>query len=354
MFQRLLLIGLGLYVAFATGWVLWSARVRDLGTSISLLNAACDPTRELWRDINTRFIEHMQRERGETVTIRQSHGGSSSQAQAVVDGLDADVATLALWGDTNAIHKAGLIEDGWENHLPNRSLPFVSTIVFVVRKGNPKGIHDWPDLTRPEVKVITSNPKTSGNGKWSLLAAYGSVRLRGGSEAEAEQYLEKLFEAVPVLDTSARAATMTFSQKKIGDVHLAWENEACLEVAEANGGLEIVRPPLSVLAEPHVAVITANARRKGTFAPAEAYLRFTYSPEAQDLIAKHHYRPTNPEAWERHKDEFGTMEMFPVEKLTPGKTTPTEVWAELNRKFFAEDALFDAIFTRLHGGRKSR
>ena len=354
MFQRLLLILVGLYATGATGWVLWSARVRDQGNAVSLLNAACDPTRELWRDINARFTEHMRRERGEAVTIRQSHGGSSSQAQAVVDGLDADVATLALWGDTNAIHKAGLIEDEWETHLPNRSLPFVSTIVFVVRKGNPKGIRDWPDLARPDVKVITPNPKTSGNGKWSLLAAYGSVRLRGGDEAEAEQYLEKLFAAVPVLDTSARAATMTFSQKKIGDVHLTWENEAYLEVAEANGGLEIVRPPISVLAEPHVAVITANARRKGTFAAAEAYMRFTYSPEAQDLIAKHHYRPTNPEAWERHKDEFGALEMFPVEKLTPGKTTPTEVWAELNRRFFSEGALFDTIFTRLHGGGKTR
>ena len=188
MLQRLLLIFVGVYLAGATCWVLWSARVRDNGSTIQLLNAACDPTRELWREINTRFAEHMQRDRGETVAIRQSHGGSSSQARAVIDGLDADVVTLALWSDTNAIHKAGLIEESWEDHLPNRSLPFVSTIVFVVRKGNPKGIKDWPDLAKPDVKVITPNPKTSGNGKWSLLAAYGSVILRGGSEADAEHF----------------------------------------------------------------------------------------------------------------------------------------------------------------------
>jgi sulfate transport system substrate-binding protein len=230
----------------------------------------------------------------------------------------------------------------------------VSTIVFVVRKGNPKGIKDWPDLAQPDVKVITPNPKTSGNGKWSLLAAYGSVILRGGSEADAEQFLEKLFGRVPVLDTSARAATMTFSQKKIGDVHLTWENEAFLEVAEAKGELEIIRPAISVLAEPHVAVVTANARRKGTFAAAEAYMRFAYTPEAQDLIAKHHYRPTDPEAWERHKDEFGTLEMFDVAKLTPGMKDPADIWAELNRRFFSEGALFDSIYTRLHGGGKAK
>ncbi len=353
MFQRLLLIFVGIYLAGATGWVLWSARVREKGTTVNLLNAACDPTRELWREINTRFVEHMERERGESIAIRQSHGGSSSQARAIVDGLDADVATLALWSDTNAIHKAGLIEDGWENHLPNRSLPFVSTIVFVVRKGNPKGIKDWADLARPGVQVITPNPKTSGNGKWSLLAAYGSVVLQGGSDAEGQEYLYKLFAGVPVLDTSARAATMTFSQKKIGDVHLTWENEAYLEVEEAKGALEIVRPPISVVAEPHVAVVTANAKRKGTFAAAEAYMRFAYTREAQDIIARHHYRPTDPEAWEKHKETFGAVEMFDVARLAPGKKGPAEVWAELNRRFFSDGALFDSIYTRLHGGGKA-
>lgn len=350
MAQRILLILIGIYLAVATGWVLWSARVRDTGEAIHLLNAACDPTRELWHEINGLFIDHMRRDRGEEITIRQSHGGSSSQARAIVDGLDADVATLALWSDTNAIRKAGLLEEGWENALPNRSLPFVSTIVFVVRKGNPKGILDWPDLTKEGVQIITPNPKTSGNGKWSLLAAYGSVRLRGGTEAEAEKYLEQVFSRVPVLDTSARAATMTFSQKKIGDVHLTWENEAYLEVEEAKGALEIVRPSMSVLAEPHVAVITENAKRKGTFFAAEAYMRFLYTREAQDVIAKHHYRPTNVEAWERHKDEFGTVEMFDVARLVPGKKGSAEVWGELNKRFFAEGAMFDAIFTRLHGG----
>lgn len=350
MVQRILLILIGIYLAVATGWVLWSARVRDTGEAIHLLNAACDPTRELWQEINGLFIEHMRRDRGEEIFIRQSHGGSSSQARAIVDGLDADVATLALWSDTNAIRKAGLLEEGWENSLPNRSLPFVSTIVFVVRKGNPKGILDWSDLTKEGVQIITPNPKTSGNGKWSLLAAYGSIRLRGGTEEEAGKYLEQMFARVPVLDTSARAATMTFSQKKIGDVHLTWENEAYLEVEEAKGALEIVRPSISVLAEPHVAVITANAKRKGTYFAAEAYMRYLYTREAQDVIAKHHYRPTNTEAWERHKDAFGAVEMFDVARLVPGKKGSAEVWAELNKQFFAEGAMFDAILTRLHGG----
>ncbi len=352
MLQRLLLIAGGMYLLGATCWVVWSARVHDSGQTVSLLNAACDPTRELWREINSRFTEHLLRERGETVKIRQSHGGSSSQARAVIDGLDADVVTLALWSDTEAIHQKGLIDEGWEDRLPNRSLPFVSTIVFVVRKGNPLQIADWPDLVREGVRVITPNPKTSGNGKWSLLAAYGSVLLRGGSSAEADAFLERLFAGVPVLDTSARAATMTFSQKRIGDVHLTWENEAYLEVAEAKGALEIVRPPISVLAEPHVAVVSANTRRRGTVHVADAYMRYLYGEEAQEIIARNYYRPTSPEAWAKYENFFGELELFPVSRLAPGAIDSAEVWRELGNRFFAEGALFDRIYLKLHGGVK--
>ena len=224
----------------------------------------------------------------------QSHGGSGSQARAVADGLDADVVTLGLFPDTDAVRKAGKIDPGWEGRLPNRSLPYTSTIVFVVRRGNPKQVRDWPDLARDGVEVITPNPKTSGNGKWSFLALWGSVTTRGGSEAQAAEFVERVYRRVPVLDAAARGATMTFAQKKLGDVHLTWENEAVLEVEEARGALEIVYPPVSVLAEPPVAVVDAVVRRKGTTAVATAYLQYLYTEEAQEVIARHHYRPTNP------------------------------------------------------------
>src|SRR5438105_331983 len=258
-----------------------------LGTAhaVELLNVSYDPTRELWRQLKERFIAAYAKSAGVQLTIKQSHGGSSAQARAVIDGLEADVVTLALEPDTDAIRKAGLIADGWQKQLPNGSVPYTSTIVFVVRKGNPKGIKDWPDLVYPGIDIITPNPKTSGNGKLSFLAAWGAVRQRGGSEEEAREYVRRLYQQVPVLDTGARGSTTTFSQKKIGDVHLTWENEAHLEVAEARGDLEVVYPPLSIRAEPFVAVVDANVERKGTRAAAEAYLKFLYTPEAQEVIA---------------------------------------------------------------------
>src|SRR5712692_5910704 len=217
-------------------------------TAVTLLNVSYDPTREVWRDINSNFIPRYEKEKGVKLTINQSHGGSSTQARAVIDGLEADVVTLASYLDTDAISKKGLIKEGWVDRLPDRSLPYFSTIVFVVRKGNPKGIRDWPDLVKPGVAIITPNPKTSGNGYLSFFSAWGSVVLRGGSRKDATSYMTKLYKQVPVLDSGARGAATTFVQRGIGDVHLAWENDARLEVEEAKGELEVVYPPISIRA----------------------------------------------------------------------------------------------------------
>jgi sulfate transport system substrate-binding protein len=308
-------------------------------SSAELLNVSYDPTRELWQDLNEKFIADHERQTGTRLSIKQSHGGSSSQARAVIDGLEADVVTLALWSDTDAIRKTGLIKDGWEERLPNRSLPYTSTIVFVVRKGNPRGVKDWTDLVHSDVKVITPNPKTSGNGRMSFLAAWGAVANRGGSEEQARTYVAELYRRVPVLDTGARGATITFAQKEIGDVHLTWENEAHLEVAESGGKLEIVYPPLSIRAEPHVAVVDDNVDRKGTRAAAEAYLKFLYTEAAQEVIAKHHYRPINEAILKKHADRLPDIQLFPV-------TSFVHDWDEAQAKFFADGGVFDRLNQR--------
>ncbi|MCY2965798.1 MAG: sulfate ABC transporter substrate-binding protein [Planctomycetota bacterium] len=305
--------------------------------SVELLNVSYDPTRELYHDLNTAFAVSHEHATGVKVTVRQSHGGSSSQARAVVDGLEADVVTLALWSDVDLLRKKGLIADGWEDRLPNHSLPYTSTVVFVVRKGNPKAIRDWPDLIRPGIEIITPNPKTGGGAKLNFLAAWGSVTVRGGTSDEAEAFVTQLFRQVPVLDSGARAATITFSQKNIGDVHLTWENEAHLEVAESKGKLEIVYPPISILAEPTVAVVDAVVQRKKTGAVAEAYLRFLYEPEAQEIIAQRHYRPIDPEVRRKHVADFPEIELFPV-------TTIAKDWGDAFEKFFGDGAVFDRIF----------
>lgn len=304
---------------------------------IELLNVSYDPTRELWRDVNEKFVARYATDTGHKLTIKQSHGGSSTQARAVIDGLDADVVTLAMWPDTDAIRKTGLIADGWERRLPNNSLPYVSTIVFVVRKGNPKGIKDWPDLTKPGVEIVTPNPKTSGNGKLSFLGAWGSVTQRGGSEQDALAFVTRLYRQTPVLDSGARGSTTTFAQKGIGDVHLTWENEAHLEVQEANGELEIVYPPVSILAEPQVAVVDANVKRKGTREAAEAYLNYLYSDEGQQIVARHFYRPINQEILRQHSATFPDVKLFPVTAIAGD-------WAAAQKKFFAEGGLFDGIY----------
>ena len=280
MIKRLVtgLIGIG-----AVAGTVWFVAVTRSSSEkgLELLNVSYDPTRELWREINSRFIPRFESETGINLKIKQSHGGSATQARAVIDGLDADVVTLALYSDTDAIRKRGLLADGWVNRFPQRSLPYFSTIVFVVRKGNPKGIKDWPDLIRPDISIVTPNPKTSGNGKLSFLAAWGSVIGRGGSEHDAQEFVAKLYRQTPVLDSGARGSTTTFAQKKIGDVHLTWENEGHLEVEEFKDELELVYPSVSIRAEPHVAIVDANVRRKGTEAAAEAYLKFLYTNEAK-------------------------------------------------------------------------
>lgn len=322
------------WLLFAAVWVVASGFTRNE----VMLNAACDPTRELWHDLNAEFIEDYERETGVKLAIRQSHGGSGGQARAVIDGLPADVVTLALFSDTDQLRKAGLIRTDWETGLPNRSLPYTSTIVFVVRKGNPKQVRDWPDLANDGVRVITPNPKTSGNGKWSFLALWGSVVWRGGSDAEAEKYVGEVFARVPVLDPAARGATMTFAQKGIGDVHLTWENEAHLEVKEANGELEIVYPAVSVLAEPHVAVVDTVVDRKGSRAAAEAYLKFLYTPKGQRIIAKHHHRPTDPAILNEVKGQFPELRLERATTLVPSGR-----WDDVQKRFFAEGGVFDRV-----------
>ncbi len=307
--------------------------------SQELLNVSYDPTRELWKELNKAFIASYKKQSGVQVDILPSHGGSSSQARKVIDGLEADVVTLALWSDTNAISKAGLIKEGWSERLPNGSLPYSSTIVFVVRKGNPKQIKDWQDLTREGVEVITPSAKTSGNGKLSFLSAWGSVVLRGGSDKDATEFVTELYRHVPVLDSGARGATTTFAQKKIGDVHLTWENEAYFEVREAKGELEIVNPPISIRAEPRVAVVDAVVDRKKTRAAAEAYLKFLYTPEGQEIIAKNYYRPYKPEVLRKYADQFQSIELFTIQQIAPS-------WDEAETRFFGDAGVFDQIYAQ--------
>jgi sulfate/thiosulfate transport system substrate-binding protein len=337
MASRVLFGLFALYLLAAAAWIVNSGRAHEEHVT-ELLNVSYDPTRELWRDLNARFIEHYRQVHGEYLTIRQSHGSSGSQARSVIDGLDADVVTLALWSDVDALRRKGLIAGNWEKRLPNQSLPYFSTVIFVVRTGNPKGIHDWTDLIQPGVSIITPNPKISGNGKLSFLAAWGAIRERGGSEADARAFVTQMYRQVPVLDSGARGATTTFAQKKIGDVHLTWENEAHLEVAEAHGELELIYPPSSIRAEPPVAWVDANVRRKGTQRVAEAYLQYLYTEEAQEIIAFHHYRPTNDAIRLRHAASLPDIRLFSVTSTATG-------WDDAQQKFFAEGALFDQIFT---------
>jgi sulfate transport system substrate-binding protein len=320
------------------------------GNEVELLNVSYDPTRELYRKLNRAFVEEYQREKGVTVTIRQSHGGSGSQARAVMDGLPADVVTLAMWSDTNAIAKKGLIAKDWETRFDNHSLPYFSTIVFVVRKGNPKGIHDWSDLLKPGVQIIGPNPKTSGGAKLNLLAAWGAVlRKRGitenssaaeraAAEAEAKAFVTQIYRQCPVLDSGARGATVTFARRMIGDVHLTWENEARLETEELRDELEVVYPSCSIKAEPHVAVVDQNVDQKNTRAVAEAYLKFLYTEKAQEIIAQNFYRPTNAAVAEKYTDRFPNIDLFRIDYIDKGG------WDAAQKRFFADGALFDQIY----------
>ncbi len=332
------MMGLVLFLAGIGVWCVIAIQATS-STSVELLNASYDPTRELWRDMNAEFITDYEQKHGKRLTIRQSHGGSASQARAVIDGLEADVVTLALWSDTDAIRRHGLIQDGWENRLPQRWQPYFSTIVFVVRSGNPKQIRDWPDLERSGIEIITPNPKTSGNGKLSFLAAWASVMHAGGSEEDARDYVTELFRHVPVLDTGARGATSTFAQKGIGDVHLTWENEAHLEVRESGGELEVVYPPVSIRAEPYVAVVDSNVDWKGTRPAAEEYMNFLYTDTAQEIFARHYYRPGRESILRKHADRFPQIELVRIEEIARD-------WQDAQQKFFAEGAIFDQVFQR--------
>ena len=303
-----------------------------------LLNASYDPTRELYVEVNAAFAKFWKAKRGQDLRFRQSHGGSGSQARAVIDGLDADVVTLALAFDIDAIASSGLLDKAWQKRLPQNSSPYTSTIVFLVRKGNPKGIKDWADLVRPGVGVITPNPKTSGGARWNYLAAWEFARRKnGGSDAKAREYVAALFKNVRVLDSGARGATTTFVQRRIGDVLLAWENEAHLAMAEGKGNVEIVTPSISILAEPPVAVVDKVVARKGTKAVADAYLQFLYSPEGQEIAAKHHYRPRDAKVAAKYGNRFGKVQLFTIDEAFGG-------WQAAQKAHFADGGTFDQIY----------
>ena len=309
------------------------------GGRVELINVSYDPTRELYAEFNQLFAAYFKEKTGATVTVQQSHGGSGSQARAVVDGLQADVLTIALAGDTAQVEKAGLIEPGWESEFENNSNPYTSTIVLLVREGNPKGIQDWADLAEDGVSVITPNPKTSGGARWNFLAAWGSVTLNGGSEDEAKELLGKIYANVEVLDSGARGSTQTFVNNGIGDVLIAWENEALLTVNSSDGAdFEIVYPSQSILAEPSVAIVDKNVDDKGTREVATEYLQYLYSEEAQEVIAKNYYRPTSPAVLEKYQEQFPAFEKEFITIRDFGG------WAEVAEKFFADGAIFDQIY----------
>ncbi|HYW15644.1 MAG TPA: sulfate ABC transporter substrate-binding protein [Allosphingosinicella sp.] len=304
-----------------------------------LLNVSYDPTRELYRDVNENFARKWKAETGQDLQIRQSHGGSGKQARSVIDGLAADVVTLGLAYDIDEIAQRGKsLPADWQARLPENSSPYTSTIVFLVRKGNPKRIVDWDDLIRPDIKVITPNPKTSGGARWNYLAAWGYAERKLGSADRAREYMTRLFRNVPVLDSGARGATTTFVERAQGDVLLSWENEAFLAVNKlGRGDFEIVVPSLSILAEPPVAVVDKVVDQKGTRAAAEAYLKYLYTPEAQELIAKHYYRPRDLAVAARHKAQFPAIPMLTIDKDFGG-------WAKAQRTHFADGGEFDRIF----------
>lgn len=316
-------------------------RVFAQSAPVTMLNVSYDPTREFYQEINAAFARSWASARRETITINQSHGGSGKQARSVIDGLEADVVTLALAYDVDAIAERGLIARGWQARLKENSTPYTSVIVFLVRKGNPKKIRDWDDLVKPGVSVITPNPKTSGGARWNYLAAWGFARQRaGGNEAAARDFVTRLFRNVPVLDSGARAATTTFVQRGIGDVLIAWENEALLAVQKiGKDQVSIVVPSLSILAEPPVAVVDRVVDKRGTRRQAQAYLEFLYTPEGQEIAARHHYRPRNPEVLARHRAQFPDVRLLTIDRDFGG-------WAAAQRRHFAEGAIFDQIFEK--------
>jgi sulfate/thiosulfate-binding protein len=305
---------------------------------VTLLNVSYDPTRELYVDFNKAFATAYEKQTGKSVEIKQSHGGSGAQARAVIDGLKADVVTLALAYDIDAIAAKGLLASDWQKRLPSNASPYTSTIVFLVRKGNPKGIKDWDDLLKPGVEIITPNPKTSGGARWNYLAAWGFAEKKFGSADKAKEFVAELYKHVPVLDTGARGATVTFVERGVGDVLLAWENEAYLALREfGKDKFEIVAPPLSILAEPPIAVVDTVADRKGTREAAEAYLKFWYTKEGQEIAARNFYRPRDPEIEKAHADSFAKVELFTIDAVFGG-------WTRAQKEHFGEGGVFDQIY----------
>ncbi|MES2947995.1 MAG: sulfate ABC transporter substrate-binding protein [Pseudomonadota bacterium] len=308
---------------------------------VELLNVSYDPTRELYVEFNAAFAKHWKAKTGQDVSIKQSHGGSGKQARSIIDGLDADVATLALAGDTDALVKNGAwLAADWQKKLPHNASPYTSTIVLAVRQGNPKNIKDWDDLIRPDVKVITPNPKTSGGARWNYLAAWEFAKRKFGSDAKAKEFVAKLYGNVPVLDTGARGSTITFAQRNQGDVLIAWENEAYLLEKEFGSKFDIVAPSLSILAEPAVAVVDKNVDKKGTRAVAQAYLEYLYSEEGQDIAGKNFYRPAVSEkAKAKYVKQFAPIKLFKIDEAFGG-------WAKADKEHFADGGSFDQIYVK--------
>ncbi|ABE38394.1 sulfate ABC transporter substrate-binding protein [Rhodopseudomonas pseudopalustris] len=327
MFRRIIPLLAGLLVAT-------SAHAAD----VSLLNVSYDPTRELYAAFNKSFAAAHQKEFGKSVEIKQSHGGSGSQARSVIDGLQADVVTLALAYDIDAIANKGLLSKDWQKRLPQNASPYTSTIVFLVRKGNPKGIKDWDDLIKSGVSVVTPNPKTSGGARWNYLAAWGYAEKKLGSAEAAREFVGKLYKNVPVLDTGARGSTVTFVERGVGDVLLAWENEAYLAVKEfGKDKFEIVAPSVSILAEPPVTIVDTVVDKKGTRAAAEAYLKYLYSKDGQEIAARNFYRPRDPEVAKTYEGSFAKVDLFTIDDAFGG-------WTKAQAEHFAENGVFDKIY----------
>jgi sulfate/thiosulfate-binding protein len=307
---------------------------------VTLLNVSYDPTRELYTEFNTAFVKHWKAQTGQDVTIKQSHGGSGKQARSVIDGIDADVVTLALAGDIDALYKNGaLIPQDWQKRLPHNSSPYTSTIVLVVRQGNPRGIKDWDDLVKSGISVITPNPKTSGGARWNYLAAWEFAKRKYGGDAKAKEFVKKLYENVPVLDTGARGSSVTFAQRNQGDVFISWENEAHLLEKEFGNKVDIVYPSLSILAEPPVSVVDKNVDRKGTRKVAEAYLNYLYTEEGQDIAGKNFYRPISAKAQAKYVKQLPKLNLFTLESAFGN-------WDKVAKEHFADGAQFDQIYLK--------